>query len=333
MHIISISWVRNEADVIEAFVRHHSAIFDRMIIIDNRSKDDTGKILKNLKAEGLPLDIRYDDSFVHAQGNALTTLLTEIKNEADIVVPLDADEFLCAKRGLNVRKILEELPRDTAVLVPWRTYVPMPGDVESEMNVLLRILHRRVRETPQWYKVIIPGALLKENVKLQMGSHALVRGDTDKNASHTQSETLFLGHFPVRTAEQIAGKVLGGWLSQVANPERLRGAIFQWKAIFDQLKSGTQIDTATLKQLAIDYGTVRQWEALPESEKDQKTLEYFVTVPRHGVDGENEITVDPLPISFALKYGVKRLSPLWILADSAEYLAEKVADLERKNRS
>ena len=279
MHIVTISWVRNEADVIEAFVRHHCAFADRMIIVDHRSQDDTGNILQRLKDEGLPLDLRSDHSFIHRQGEAMTDLLRELRQEeVGIVIPLDADEFLCTTEGSSPRPALEAIPQDITTFVPWRTYVPLPEDLQEERNILRRITHRRLQESPQWHKVIIPGKLLHMNAKMDMGSHALVDDTTKTNVKHTVSPRLFLAHFPVRSAQQITGKVFGGWLSHVANPKRMPGSIFQWKAIFDQVKHGGTVDAVTLKNMALDYATERQWQALPEEAKGKHTLKKFVAV-------------------------------------------------------
>lgn len=329
MIIASISWVRNEADVIEAFVRHHSRFLDRMIIIDNRSSDNTGEILAELAKEGLPLDIRTNDSFAHLQGEALTAVLSELRaNPPDIVIPLDADEFLWTKNSDNIRSAIEQVQQSLPSLVPWHTYVPIPTDDASETNVLKRIRHRKAAEDPQWSKVIIPKEVLRKNIKIRMGSHALVNAESDQNTEHSEVHSLFLGHFPVRSAEQIAGKVFGGWLSQVANPKRTKGAIFQWKTIFDELKSGKTVDAQMLMRLALEYGTQKQWQALPEEERGGKGLGNFVSVET-GTNAENSITEDPIPAEFELRYPIRRLPSLQILADNAEYLAQEVARTTR----
>ena len=48
MKIVAISMVRNEADVIEAFVRHHAGLVDELIVVDHRSIDGTDELLREL---------------------------------------------------------------------------------------------------------------------------------------------------------------------------------------------------------------------------------------------------------------------------------------------
>ncbi len=60
---LGIAMVKNEADVIEAFVRHNLAFMDALVIIDNDSVDGTREILVQLIQEGLPL-VLFDDPMV-----------------------------------------------------------------------------------------------------------------------------------------------------------------------------------------------------------------------------------------------------------------------------
>ena len=53
--IAIVSMVRNEADVIESFVRHNLQVADVLYCIDHASTDGTSDILANLQREGLSL--------------------------------------------------------------------------------------------------------------------------------------------------------------------------------------------------------------------------------------------------------------------------------------
>ncbi len=326
--IVSITWARNEADIIEAFVRHHAPMFDKMIIINHRSRDTTAETLRLLLAEGLPIDVRSDECFIHRQGEALTAVLEELRNEpVDWVVPLDVDEFLTTSCCAGVRCALAQLPTDRVCRIPWRTYVPLPDDPSEERNVLRRIGHRRNVEETQWYKILISGSVLREAIALPMGSHDLkTRND---NQQYFDALQIALAHFPVRSAGQIASKVCGGWLSQMANPDKLTGAIFQWKAIFDRVKTGESITPEELQQIALEYGTKRQWSKLEL--KDRGTQIFPNCCAEDMLAGTNydDTTVfDPLPVTFTLRYPYRLLPPMQILAESAEELAREISNLK-----
>lgn len=60
MKLWSYSTVKDEADIIEIFVRYNMNILDWMVILDNNSNDNTLSILKKLKNEGYNIDIIED---------------------------------------------------------------------------------------------------------------------------------------------------------------------------------------------------------------------------------------------------------------------------------
>ena len=50
-----ITKVKNEADIIEYFLRYHAQFFDSILVIDNGSIDGTYEIINSLIDEGLPI--------------------------------------------------------------------------------------------------------------------------------------------------------------------------------------------------------------------------------------------------------------------------------------
>src|SRR5262249_25267225 len=75
MKLIAISRVKNEADIIEAFVRHHAQHFDTLIVLDDGSTDSTYGILQSLLAEGIPLTLLREASVGNEQARYMTRLL------------------------------------------------------------------------------------------------------------------------------------------------------------------------------------------------------------------------------------------------------------------
>ena len=61
MRLNAVSKVLDEADIIEAFVRHTAAFVSHLIILDNGSCDGTVEILKQLRDEGLHLTLLQND--------------------------------------------------------------------------------------------------------------------------------------------------------------------------------------------------------------------------------------------------------------------------------
>lgn len=97
MKIVSFTMVNNEAEIIESFVRYNYNFVDQMVIIDNGCTDNTIEIINRLKREeDYKIDV-YDESLeVYDQFRLDNKYLKKILAEynADIILPLDADEFI-----------------------------------------------------------------------------------------------------------------------------------------------------------------------------------------------------------------------------------------------
>ncbi|OGJ55566.1 hypothetical protein A3D88_00180 [Candidatus Peribacteria bacterium RIFCSPHIGHO2_02_FULL_52_16] len=289
MSLTTISWVRNEADIIEIFVRHHAAFAERMIIIVHRSEDNTREILEELKREGIPLDIRTDERIAHEQGEALSQLMLELAEEEPEawILPLDADEFL-GSMSSSPKELIHTLPH-TPHLFPWRTYVPTPEDPMEELHVLRRIAHRRKNEIIPYSKVFFPASVGK-TARLPLGSHQLLDRVTSEPIQMKDTEKLFLAHFPIRSENQLRTKIIGGWLSHLANAKRKSGEIYQWENLFERAKDPRPITQEELHVIALRYAL------FPESLSP-------------------ELIKDPLPTAAtAMKYPVHMLDPGTLLS-------------------
>jgi hypothetical protein len=100
--MIGVGVVKNEADIIEANLRHNLRFLDRIIFFDHDSCDATRRILDALAAEGLPITLlaRRSDraEFGFWQGEFMSALakLAFEQHGADHVFLIDADEFIDA---------------------------------------------------------------------------------------------------------------------------------------------------------------------------------------------------------------------------------------------
>jgi len=244
MTIVSVSWVRNEEDIIESFVRHNMTKLSRMIVINNASTDATGSILEKLTKEGLPLQVIHDESTQHTQGEALTDAMRSLVEPDAWVLPLDADEFLCGILDYAL------LPLDTISLLPWKTYIPLATD-PAEACPVRRIRQRNTQEIRQFYKILIPPALRKD-VHIPMGSHFLL--DAENNVLPSKvAPTLHLAHFPVRSAGQIYRKVHEGCMRHNTGATKIAGQNFHWERWVGELPEPEKIDEAMLTYIATHY--------------------------------------------------------------------------------
>ena len=251
MKSICLSIVRNEADIIEVFVRHHAKVFDHVFIIDHLSKDGTKDILNSLIKEGLPLTVTEENAYFHNQGNAITNRLKEIRKKYRplLMMPLDADEFVIG----DIKRAAWELPNPGNTLsVTWHNY-GMTKDDSDDINVLKRITYKNKFINNLQHKPLIPGLVLDHDVYLQEGCHEVYTNG--KIVRMIESKQIHLAHFPIRSAQQFMKKALVGWISKLANPANQGKAPdwSHWKLFFNLAKKGIEPSLNELQNLAFGY--------------------------------------------------------------------------------
>jgi hypothetical protein len=146
MNLAAITSVKNEIDVIEAFTRHTLAFVNRLVILDNGSRDGTLEVLRCLEKEFDSLEVVEDTSLGKYQARRMTRLLREYalgRYRADWVLPLDADEFLIVPPGAALVPVWVGL--DKPVPLRWRTYVP-----DDSEDALLRQQQEQLRRSWTW---------------------------------------------------------------------------------------------------------------------------------------------------------------------------------------
>jgi SAM-dependent methyltransferase len=261
---LGISMVKNEADVIEAFVRHNLGFMDALVIIDNDSADGTREILVQLQQDGLPI-ILFDDPLVaYFQSQIVTAVYRKVvpKFMPRFVFLLDADEFIVAPSREALYVQLRAMRPGTQAQYCWRTYIPAPTGPEGDTSDPLRsITHRKVVEDPNWKTVIVTKPRMDMKLRIEQGNH-------DANLAgirlrRVKLRNVAIAHFPVRSVDQITSKALVGW---IANLERNRhqrdqGYAFQWKALYERIIRGTSLTTEDLTLEALKYAQSSEAES------------------------------------------------------------------------
>ena len=259
MKIVSITTIKNEADIIESFIRYHLHIVDLMIILDNGSTDDTLNILNQLEQESLPIVILNDEDRYFEPFIKYNYLLNIALNEygADVICPLDCDEFITCDSA-NPRSIIEEIPTNSFYKVKWRTYVPTKNDDEDIKFIPSRIINIRDENIERDSKVIITKDLVNNfNVKLSIGNHSIDFDDEFENEITCLDNTVLkLAHFPLRSVNQTVSKVLVSYPNTLSRKNVAKGTSFHYKNIFDKIKNNINvtIDDVTIfaKQYSLD---------------------------------------------------------------------------------
>jgi glycosyl transferase family 2 len=264
MNLWAVAMVRNEADVVEAFVRHNMRCVDGMAILDHGSADATPRILAALKAEGLPLSLHRADDPGFYQGSYITTLARECfrRTRAHFVLALDADEFIGAPSRAHLEAGLQAVPAGSHALHSWRTYVPtfFEGPFGPHC-VRFRLREEAVARD----KVILARDFLERpHEMVSEGNHWAVDTQTGKPSAHVRLHpgSHFLAHCPVRSRTQLENKVRLGYQAVVAAAGPGHAVAFHWRDLLDDLDNGVELTDTRLRLVAANYGVPRErWRA------------------------------------------------------------------------
>jgi hypothetical protein len=210
MRLVAVSIVKNEADMIEAFVRHTRTWVDHHLVFDHDSTDGTREILGALQGEGLPITLFTDQALGNlqqARSNHLVRLAVE-KFEADWVLPLDADEILAGPGRQELEDFLAAgAGPGTPASLLLVNYYPVEGDDESEINPVVRLRHRQPGPSTT-KKVFIPAQLARDPaIEAGKGNHALYRGG-QVLPDRPLPANFFLAHYALRSPEHQVLRVV-----------------------------------------------------------------------------------------------------------------------------
>jgi hypothetical protein len=305
--------VRNEADVIEAFVRHNLSIVDRLVIVDHGSFDGTPGILARLVSEGLPLRVVRDADPAYRQADSMTALAREAltRDAADFVFALDADEFLKVKSRGDLEAALAEVPRGMHAVMHWLTYVPDAFDDDAAGIGPGHLWWRVKTERQTLFKVIVNRSLLERPTdSIAMGNHSVLSGVEENAPPNTppnvppharlRRDVVALAHCPVRSRAQLEAKIVIGHLAHLAARGADRRLGRHWRELYDELNAGSTFDEKRLREIASNYGLPRKnWRPVTEI----------------------ELVEDPVPLAAEQRYRVDAVcDPLQLLLRFTETL-------------
>jgi Glycosyl transferase family 2 len=131
--------VRNEADIIESFVRYNLQFLDEMIIVLHSPLDDTPQIVTQLKAEGLPLVIERNHELGFSKAEWMNKVARDVLSarRADFLFMLDADEFIKSPSRTYLDEAISAIPvgaKDASPLANISRWVEMLIDQRPPMH-------------------------------------------------------------------------------------------------------------------------------------------------------------------------------------------------------
>lgn len=192
----AIAMVKNEADIIEAFVQHiFSQGIDRLLVLDNLSSDHTWSILTGL-ADKYPVTLGRDIEPGYYQAHKMSRLAALArKGGADWVIPMDADEFWFAED----ESLADALRSGRAVVRQAAVHNAFPTPERPMLDGLDGVV--RLDRQPGIHGKMC--ARTFPGLWIRMGNHQIERPGREVGGLH-------ILHLPWRNREQFVRKAVQG---------------------------------------------------------------------------------------------------------------------------
>ena len=256
MRVVGFTLVRNEEDVIEASIRYNLRSLDAIAVVDHGSDDATPEILASLEREGLPIEVRRDDSLEMRQADITTAEVRRLLAEgADLAIPIDADEFLRMPSRERFEQVVANANPAHHLAMVWLTYLPA---LDGGGDIVARLRHARRLSTERHgvYKVIVRRLLLDTpSAEVVTGNHCvrLNQGETRLDHEAVSGEIAALAHVPIRSAGQFTAKVAVGTLARKLAAIPDKNISFHWEEEFNALLAGQAMTRERLEAVAANY--------------------------------------------------------------------------------
>ena len=247
MKIITVTMVKNEENIIESFIRHAMTFSDQVMVYNHNSTDGTLQILEAMKTE-------FDSKLVIFPELIHTAMVInqEVFNkmiqfafdemDADMVMPLDADEFpLLVPKG-NIRNYLETLEKDKCYQVHFMPF-GIPEKWDQETFAPLQVHSRKKLSPDTDYKVLLQREpYYQYKIITGLGNHTMVSGDGEVDIPILDLyPNLFYAHLAFRNKEHLEGKLVLRWLSLVMRSDIDRTSAFQYREGFHKILEGKEL--------------------------------------------------------------------------------------------
>jgi Glycosyl transferase family 2 len=218
--------VRDEADVIEANLRHHLAQgVDVVLVCDHGSRDATPQILERFAREGhVHVTRREDERFLQHEWVTELARAAATDHGADWVINGDADEFWMPAAG-TLGDLFAALPAAVGQVAAPRNDIVAPGVREARsagplgFGLLPKVAHRALAD-----------------IVVRRGNHGV---DNEGLELLPPVGLVDVVHWPLRSFEQFERKVRNMGEAFAATPGVPADESADQRMLFDRLRAGT----------------------------------------------------------------------------------------------
>ncbi len=260
MKIITVSMMKNEEAFAESSIRYWLTFSDAVIVFNHNSTDGTEDILNALHKE-------YPERVVffippskigieYAQAEITNSMIREAVTEynADLVMPLDADEFpyLPGRPEKTIRDFLCSLDLNACYRTFWMPFASAEGNIEKSRFAPMAFTCKRRNPFKCFPKCIISGNNFREDpIYVTIGNHTLFCPSGNKVAPIIDlCPTLVYAHYMFHDVDHYKYKVATGWLASYIRTDWKQGESGHYFRALPKLVKG-EIDKAFVDWAAL----------------------------------------------------------------------------------
>ena len=237
IHLISM--IRNEADILSAFMTQATNLFDRIYLVDHQSTDGTRAILDQFAAGSDKveiLDFRYRGYYQREISNCLAR--RAFHNGADWIFFLDADEFLDVEDRASLESMVKGFPNEIMHL-RWVNMVPDDPGSYAKFDAGQQFSWHE--SSSNFGKIAINSGFIARNPHffVHQGNHSVSPSRFEPFAP--MEEGLPILHVPIRSLDRLRYKLDAGrqaYQAKAATRHRSSDGN-HWFELHQRLEQGT----------------------------------------------------------------------------------------------
>jgi len=228
--------IKNEIDIIDAFLEHICSCFDVAYLCDNMSNDGTYEKIVDKANQTGKIKVFRLDSRSQIQSVLVSYLVNScfVDTNPDFLFLLDADEFLPFSDAAMLNTCLTSL--DTELFfMNWDNMALDPSG---------RLINAPIYRSTIQKVVICRSAKSKVgNIIVDAGNHNIKRSRRLK----TKEPPFRLIHVPIRSKEQLIKKLFTGNIAMILSRENIN---YHWKLLAESCFANME----SIDEIALKYG-------------------------------------------------------------------------------
>ena len=277
---IALALVKNEGDIIPAWLSHACELFDLIYLVDHQSTDGTREFLLDAARALNKIHLFSFDQPGYFQSEITNQLAqwAAAEHREAWLFPVDADEFLAVASKAEFKSALEPLDHQRVLLLNWRNCVPMFLEADRQVQFNFPCL---ISSKKGFYNKVAlnSGTLLSKQWRFAQGNHYLETASGTRIDPPNSVQFVNMIHLPIRSVDQFALKCVQGRMAYAQLPasRNSEGQGWHYEEMVNLVLQSNTLDPNMIRGFAASYGLQNDFGTQGASVYDLVDLEWDPT--------------------------------------------------------